>query len=98
MISITKMKTERLEYFNQQSRVCQEQKQIQLICRFFVNQIVVHSSEKLECQKPLKMPLKMAVKIQSKCIWTSPINEIYKCLSKCDIYNSEYFKKSLNCI
>ena len=63
MFSITKMKTERLEYFNQQSRVCKEQKQIQLICRFFANQIVVHSSEKLECQKKLlKCPLKWLLK------------------------------------
>ena len=64
MISITKMKTERLEYFNQQSRVCKEQKQIQLICRLFLNQIVVDSSEKLECQKKnlLKCPLKWLLK------------------------------------
>ena len=49
MFAIKKMKTERLEVFNQQSRVCKEQKQIQLICLFFVNQfwqIVVDSREK----------------------------------------------------
>ena len=63
MFSITKMKTETLEYFNQQSRVCKEQKQIQLICRSFVNQIVVDSSEKLECRKNLlKCPLKCLLK------------------------------------
>ena len=38
------MKTEKLEFSNQQSRVCKEQKQIQLICRFFVYQIVVDSN------------------------------------------------------
>ena len=71
------MKTERLEYFNQQSRVCKEQKQIQLICRLFVNQIVVDSSEKLECQKkPLKMPLKMVVKIQSH---NSGMSSVVRC-------------------
>jgi len=64
------MKTERLEFFNQQSRVCKEQKQIQLICLFFVNQfsqIVVDSSAKnWNTEKiALKIPLKIALKIQS---------------------------------
>ena len=66
MFSIKKMKTERLEFFNQQSRVCKEQKQIQLICLFFVNQfwqIVVDSSGKKWNTE--KIALKIPLKIQS---------------------------------
>ena len=44
MFSIKKMKTKRLEFSNQQSRVCKEHKQIQLIGRFLVYQIVVDSN------------------------------------------------------
>ena len=77
MFSITKMKTERLEYFNQQSRVCEEQKIIQLICGLFVNQIVVDASGKTGIPKnTLKTPLKIALKIQSH---NSGMSSVVKC-------------------